>query len=69
MKTPRRQIFLPLPPLSAGAAVELIDVLEAAVAELWGVYGDEIRELSVDHDIDDNPSPTAGDAFSDDEPT
>jgi len=67
MRTPRRQIFLPLPPLSAVAAVELIDVLEAAVAELWGAYGDEIRELSVDDDIDDTSPPAAGDALPDDE--
>lgn len=68
MNSPRRQIFLPLPPLSVDAAIELIDVLEAAVAELWGVYGHEIRELSVDHDTDDTPTLNAGDDLPDDEP-
>lgn len=55
MKTPRRQIFLPLPPVSVEAAIELIDILEAAVAELWCLYGDEIRELSLDDDHDASP--------------
>lgn len=55
MKTPRQQIFLPLPPLSAPAAIELIDLLEAAVSELWCIYGDEIRELYLDDDDDASP--------------
>jgi len=45
MRTPRRQIFLPLPPLSAEAVIELIDVLETVISELRGAYRDEIREL------------------------
>ncbi len=64
MKTPRRTIFLPLPPLSAEQAADLIDVLESAVAELWGVYGDDIRELHAFMDEDDIPdveAPPLGD--------
>lgn len=51
-----RHVHLELPPLDAGEALRLVQLLEAIQQALWMACGPEMSELLIDHHIAGDPS-------------